>query len=147
MTSVVKTEHFLTANIRSLRCYGIHFQCIRFTRNSKNSDSSGRRMWQQTSLASMSCWAWELRGVVANCAWKRCCLGEKGKGWSTCRNRSKESKVCSITVLLVLLNTFMPSCWQVLNQIGLNTKAIGFGHTRLWNFISFSFMSVHDLVT
>lgn len=48
----------------------------------KSCDASGRRMWQQTSLASMSCWAWELLGVVANCAWKRCCLGEKGKGWS-----------------------------------------------------------------
>lgn len=48
----------------------------------QNSDAPGRRMWQQTSLASMCCWAWELLGIVANCAWKRCCLGEKGKGWS-----------------------------------------------------------------
>ena len=48
--------------------------------------------------------------------------------WCLCvQNRPKQKRrVCSRTVLLVLLKRFMPSCWQILNQIGFIPKPLGF---------------------
>ena len=79
ITSIVKLNTFLPPTFAASSIFSVSDSP---KTSKKQHPSSGRRMWKQTPLASMSCWAWELRGVVANCAWKRCCLGEKGKGWS-----------------------------------------------------------------
>ncbi len=148
MTSVVKLNTFLPPTFARCDATASIFSASDSPETPRNSDASGRRMWQQTSLASMSCWAWELRGVVANCAWKRCCLGE-GEGWSTCRIDPNKARFA--------VSRFSLCCWtasclpvgKFWTKLAWAWKPLGFdilGFETSFLFLSCQYMTVRHLV-